>query len=367
MTTPAAIRPRMSVALPRPAVWVLLVGTILSLILGVLGGAWDLAYHRTYVVDTFLSPPHILLYGSIAGMLILAVVILMILAWNAHAQGGLLSVLVWQPMLLLPLIASLGFLATGPFDNLWHSIFGRDKLTVWSPPHMLLLLNLALSCISVIGLALWLRSATPTGALAPSGDRRAQRWAARCIVIGLTLMMSYLWSFPSGWDVGVTDDSSVWMTMSWLCLPLVALVLAIGVACATPLLPARWWAPAAVIGLSTCIWWMLPDSLLHLVGYRPGSGLPFALPLGSIAYCLIRSTTWPRLTRSIAAALAIAAVLLLALAAGRLNYVSPLDIVLALPLGCLLIEIGDRIGTAMANLLLRCAGDQPSSPSTKEP
>jgi hypothetical protein len=298
-------------------------------------------------------------------MLLLGIVILAILAWGAYVQGGFLLALKQQPMLILPLIANLGFLATGPFDNLWHSMFGRDRLTIWSPPHMLLLLNLALNGISVIGLALWLRSATPSGALVPSGDRRGQRWATWCITIGLTLMMSYFWALVAGWELGVSDDSSLWMTMRWLCLPLAALVLATGVACAAALLPARWWAPAAVVGFSTCIWWAIPGALLSLVGYVPSSGAPIVLPLGSLAYCLIRATTWPRWVRWIVAALAIAVVLLVAQVAGWLNYVEPLDIILTLPLGPLLIELGDRLGTAMANLLLRYAGDQPSSISAK--
>jgi hypothetical protein len=357
MATTAAIRSQMWVALPRPAVWALLVGTLISAVLGVLGGAWDVAYHRTYVVDTFFSPPHILLYSAIAGMLILGIVIMAVLAWSAQAQGGLIAAFKRQPMLALPLIGNLGFLATGPFDDLWHSIFGRDKVTIWSPPHMLLLFNLILSCASAIGLALWLRSATPRGALAPRGDRRTHSWATWCLCLGLTLAMSYLWGIAAGWEYGTRDDSPVWMTMSWLCMPIVALIIALGIACATPLLPARWWAPAAVIGLSINIWWMLPDILLHQIGYLTG-GIPIILPVGCLVYSLIRTRSWPPVVRSIAAALSIAAVLLVAQAAGRMNYVSPLDILITLPLGPLAIMLGERIGTALARVLLYYAGDQ---------
>jgi hypothetical protein len=357
MATTAAIRSQMRVALPRPAVWALLAGTLISAALGAIGGAWDVAYHRTYVVDTFFSPPHIMIYSGIAGMLILGVVIMAILAWSAQAQGGLIPAFKRQPMLALPLLANLAFLATGPFDDLWHSIFGRDKLTIWSPPHMLLLFNLMLSCASAIGLALWLRSATPRGALAPCGDRRTYRWATWCLCLGLTLAMSYLWGIPAGWEYGTKDDSTVWMTISWLCLPFVELVIALGIACAAPLLPERWWAPAAVIGLSTTIWWMLPDALLYQIGYLSG-GAPILLPVGCLVYSLIRATSWPRLARSIAAALSIGAVLLVAQAAGGMSYVSPLDILIGLPLGPLAITLGERMGTALAHLMLRYASDQ---------
>ncbi len=87
MVTTAATPPRTRVALPRPLIWVFLVGTLISALLGVFGGAWDLAYHRTYLVDTFFSPPHILLYSGIAGMLLLGIAVMAILAWNGHTQG----------------------------------------------------------------------------------------------------------------------------------------------------------------------------------------------------------------------------------------------------------------------------------------
>ncbi len=108
MITTTATQPRIWAALPRPLIWALLAGTLLSTVFGALGGAWDLAYHRTYLVDTFFSPPHILIYGGIAGMLILGIAVMAILAWNAHTQGGFISALQQQPMLALPLIANSG-------------------------------------------------------------------------------------------------------------------------------------------------------------------------------------------------------------------------------------------------------------------
>jgi hypothetical protein len=358
MVTIATAPPRIWAALPRPLIWTLLVGTLLSATLGALGGAWDLAYHRTYIVDTFFSPPHLLIYSGIAGMLILGIAVTAILAWNAQTQGGFISALQQQPMLALPLIANLGFLATGPFDDLWHRTFGRDTLTVWSPPHTLLLFNLTLSCVSVIGLALWLRSATPRGGLLPCASQHTYLWATGLLIVGLTVSMSYFWGFAAGWERGATDDSPVWKALPWLCLPLSALIIAISMTCAAALLPERWWVPAAVIGLSTWIWWMLPNLLLRQAGYVSSDTLPLGLPLGCLVYGCIRATSWPRAVRWVIATLSIAAVLLLAQAIGRMNYVAPLDILIALPLGPLVIALGERIGTDLARVLLRCAGEK---------
>ncbi len=227
-------------------------------------------------------------------------------------------------------------------------------------PHTLLLLNLTLSCVSVIGLALWLRSTTPRGGLLPSGSQHTYRWTSGLIAVGLTLSMSYFWSFAAGWEVGATDDSAVWITLPWLCLPLSALIIAIGITCAATLLPGRWWVPAAVIGLSTWLWWLLPNLFFSQLGYRSHNVLPIGLPLGCLVYGRIHATSWPRAARWVAAALSIAAVLLLAQVVGRMNYIAPLDILIALPLGPLVIALGERIGTNLAHVLLRCAGDKQS-------
>ena len=64
------------------------------------------------------------------------------------------------------------------------------------------------------------------------------------------------------------------------------------------------------------------------------------------------------MARWVVGALSIAAILLLAQAIGRMNYVTSLDILIALPLGPLMIALGERIGTDMARVLLRCAGDK---------
>ncbi len=261
-------------------------------------------------------------------------------------------------MLALPLIANLGFLATGPFDDLWHRTFGRDTLTIWSLPHTLLLFNLILSCASVIGLALWLRSATPRGGLLPCDSRRTYRWATVLLILGLSLSMSYFWSFAAGWEVGATDDSALWMKLPWLCLPLSALTIATGIACAAKLLPGRWWVPAVAIGFSTWLWWLFPNLFFYQLGYRSRDVLPLILPLGCLLYGGIYATSWPRVARWVVATLSIAAVLLLAQAIGRMNFVAPLDILIALPLGTLAIALGERMGTDLAHALLGCAGDR---------
>jgi hypothetical protein len=95
----------------------------------VLGLYWDDAWHTDVGRDTFVSPPHLLLYGGV-GLLLLTVASW---AWQRFRVGR------WSVFgdltLTLPLLGAGVTLAAAPVDELWHELFGRDAV-VWSPPHM---------------------------------------------------------------------------------------------------------------------------------------------------------------------------------------------------------------------------------------
>jgi hypothetical protein len=162
------------VAQPRIArwiVWTLLIAGAIANELGIAGGSWDGAYHDRYIVDTFFSPPHILLYSGMAGTMLVGLSALGAVMYEGHTGREWVRLLMRRPLLLLPVLANLGFLATGPFDELWHRTFGRDQLTAWTVPHAILLLNLAGTAVAVAGLALWLRTPVPIGGLAPAAGQ----------------------------------------------------------------------------------------------------------------------------------------------------------------------------------------------------
>src|SRR5215213_4325758 len=152
------------ISISRQWVWMVLIAGALANVFALIGGSWDGAYHARYIVDTFFSPPHILIYSGMTATMIsgLAVLALLAIEGRKHSNG----VIAHNPLLLITILANLGFLATGPFDELWHSLFGRDKLTVWTVPHVILNMNLAATAIGVIGLALWLQAVHPNRALA---------------------------------------------------------------------------------------------------------------------------------------------------------------------------------------------------------
>ena len=97
-----------------------------------LGTYWDDAWHTDRGRDSFLTPPHDLLYTGI--LLIGASAVL----WAATVfyRERRWSTIFHSPPLLLALIGDAVTVAAIPIDNAWHLAFGRDAV-LWSPPHLL--------------------------------------------------------------------------------------------------------------------------------------------------------------------------------------------------------------------------------------
>lgn len=107
---------------------------IIGTLLGVCGTYWDIKWHIDYGRDTFWIPPHLMVYAGVALVFVCAAVAL----WNARRVKNKIveKRLQWAILAILASV-SLQILAA-PIDDLWHRIFGLD-VTVWSPPHLLLL------------------------------------------------------------------------------------------------------------------------------------------------------------------------------------------------------------------------------------
>jgi hypothetical protein len=107
-----------------------------------LGGAWDVAWHRSIGRDSFWTPAHMAMYACsiIAG--IVSVWLIVRCTFGGDTELRRSSVQVFR------LRAPLGAFITGwggavmlvsaSFDNWWHSAYGLD-LTLISPPHILIM------------------------------------------------------------------------------------------------------------------------------------------------------------------------------------------------------------------------------------
>ncbi len=97
------------------------------LFIAILATHWDVWWHGAIGRDTFWELPHIFLYGSVTLAIILGVYGFL---KTKHRQWRNLAIV----LLLIPV--------AGPFDELWHTLFGREALNsiliAWSPPHLLI-------------------------------------------------------------------------------------------------------------------------------------------------------------------------------------------------------------------------------------
>jgi hypothetical protein len=133
---PEAIAYERTEAIP----WHLWAG-LLAATCAVVGGQWDISWHRTIGRDTFWTPAHILIYlcGVIAGFSSAAVVLS-----NTFGQAGnraAATVRLWgfrAPLgSFMCIWGAVAMIASAPFDDWWHNAYGLD-VKILSPPHAVL-------------------------------------------------------------------------------------------------------------------------------------------------------------------------------------------------------------------------------------
>src|SRR5436309_13887951 len=89
-------------SISRRLVWLLLVAGAIANVVGIAGGSCDAAYHTRFKVDTFFSPPHLVIYGGILGTMLVGLAVLAILIVDRRAHGDWIGLLARRPLLVLP-------------------------------------------------------------------------------------------------------------------------------------------------------------------------------------------------------------------------------------------------------------------------
>ena len=127
--------------LRRVSVWLML----FFLFQGGLGAVWDREWHAYVGRDQFWTPPHTLIYSSVAGVGLIALALVLIETFRyrrgvAGADDASTVRVFWF------FHAPLGFVITGfgallalvaaPLDNYWHELYGID-IALWAPFHMM--------------------------------------------------------------------------------------------------------------------------------------------------------------------------------------------------------------------------------------
>jgi hypothetical protein len=102
------------------------------------GLAWDIDWHQFVGRDSFLTPPHAVLYGGVAAAGVVALAGVLLESWRSWPGATSL----WAVVLRVPLglfvtgSGILALMASAPLDNYWHELYGLD-VTLWAPFHVM--------------------------------------------------------------------------------------------------------------------------------------------------------------------------------------------------------------------------------------
>jgi hypothetical protein len=118
--------------------------SVVAVTSAMVGGHWDISWHRSIGRDGFWTAPHIAIYmcgvlaGVSSGYLVLATTL------GKRDDGGA-SVRMWGfrgPLgAFIAAWGGVAMLTSAPFDNWWHNAYGLD-VKIISPPHALLMLGM---------------------------------------------------------------------------------------------------------------------------------------------------------------------------------------------------------------------------------
>ncbi|MEO6317783.1 MAG: hypothetical protein ABIP36_03275 [Acidimicrobiales bacterium] len=165
------------------------------------GTYWDDTWHTDRGRDTFLAPPHIVLYLSVLA---------------ATAAVAFLGRRPWGPAQRLALTGGAAVLVSAPLDEVWHRAFGRDAVA-WSPPHMFAVLAALMLATGVLAVA-----ATVAG-----------RWGRAAQLLGASTVIGVL-------QVPVFEfDSDVPQFPEWTYLPVAVAGWLLAIEIVRRLLPGR--------------------------------------------------------------------------------------------------------------------------------
>jgi hypothetical protein len=150
-STPAASRSR-TAAVP----WYIWTG-VAAVTCATIGGAWDVAWHRSIGRDTFWTPSHLAIQacGLLAAVVGIWLVTRATLNRDPELRAASVSILGLRAPLGVFLAGwgGVAMITSAPFDNWWHNAYGLD-VKIISPPHVLLILGIRAVSIGMLFLIL---------------------------------------------------------------------------------------------------------------------------------------------------------------------------------------------------------------------
>lgn len=147
--------------------WYIWVG-VLAVTSSSIGGAWDIAWHRSIGRDTFWTPAHMAIYACavLAGFVCVWLSVNCTFGGESQLSASSVNLFGLRGPLAVFLAGwgGVAMLTSALFDNWWHNAYGLDFKIV-SPPHTLLILGVRAISIGMLFLILGaMNRAAETGA-----------------------------------------------------------------------------------------------------------------------------------------------------------------------------------------------------------
>lgn len=176
-----------------------------------IGGAWDVAWHRSVGRDSFWTPAHMAIYacGILAAIICASLILRTTFGHDARMRAASVQVLGFRAPLgaFLAAWGGIAMLASAPFDNWWHNAYGLDVKIV-SPPHTLLLLGVRAVAVGVLFLILAAmnRAAASTAPRAAASFKTLQRLFLYLGGLAVGGQMFFLQEYT--WDINLHRASA---------------------------------------------------------------------------------------------------------------------------------------------------------------
>ena len=122
-----------------------------------IGGAWDVAWHRSIGRDTFWTPAHLAIQacGVMAAIICGYLILVDTFGRSEKLKTASVNVLGFRAPLgaFIAAWGGIAMITSAPFDNWWHAAYGLD-VKIISPPHTLLILGIRCVAVGILFLIL---------------------------------------------------------------------------------------------------------------------------------------------------------------------------------------------------------------------
>jgi len=180
-----------------------------------IGGAWDVAWHRSIGRDTFWTPAHLAIQacGMMAAIICGYLILVDTFGRSEKLKAASVNVLGFRAPLgaFIAAWGGIAMITSAPFDNWWHAAYGLD-VKIISPPHTLLILGIRCVAVGILFLILAAMNRASTDQTL-SGERTFKTLQRLFLYVGgLIVSGQMFFLIEKTWDVELHSVAAyVWM------------------------------------------------------------------------------------------------------------------------------------------------------------